>query len=58
MEFSTTDGKRTLIPDMCAYCALNTAGQHETKCPSFATDIGITLFNEVLAKDWLHPKEE
>jgi len=55
---STTDGKEFLIPDMCPYCQLDTAGNHDLKCPSFGTDKIITIFNEVLARDWLHPDED
>ena len=33
MRFSTTDGRVWDTPDMCAYCQLDTAGNHQPHCP-------------------------
>ena len=33
MHFSTTDGGKWDISDMCAYCSMTTGGQHEAQCP-------------------------
>ena len=33
MRFSTTDGRVWDTPDMCGYCQLDTAGNHQSHCP-------------------------
>lgn len=33
MRFSTTDGRVWDVPDMCSYCQLDTAGNHQPHCP-------------------------
>ena len=33
MEYTTTSGETTRIPNMCGFCSLNTGGGHEPNCP-------------------------
>lgn len=45
MILTTTNGKEELIPDMCSYCEISTAGIHEVKC-SFYVNPYITIIIE------------
>ena len=33
MRITTTDGQEYTMPDMCGYCNMDTAGNHEMNCP-------------------------
>ena len=56
MRFNTTDGKVWDTPDMCGYCQLDTAGNHQSYCPlsqptwfnfiQSDTELGTTRFPE------------
>lgn len=35
MRLTTTDGKEIITPDTCGYCRMDTAGQHDPKCPCY-----------------------
>lgn len=35
MKLTTTDGKKTITPDQCSHCQMDTAGNHEPKCPCY-----------------------
>ena len=38
MRFSYTDGTIVDIPDQCAHCQLDTAGNHQSWCPLYWSD--------------------
>ena len=51
MYFSTTDGKETCKPDMCAHCNLSTGGQHQQNCPMVRGYELLGIENAKLAED-------
>ena len=45
MAEKTTDGKTITSPDMCPYCSLTTAGDHQPDCPLYQSQF-VYLTNE------------
>jgi hypothetical protein len=35
MHYTKTNGEVVFVPDQCSFCNMNTAGQHEYKCPLY-----------------------
>ena len=42
MRITTTDGQEHDIPDMCAYCEMNSGGEHKPDCPLYKTHSTLT----------------
>ena len=40
MKIITTAGKEYIATDQCAYCNIDTAGNHEINCPNYQYRIG------------------
>lgn len=55
METITTGGTTCSRPDMCAYCHLDTAGNHEFNCPG---RVYVCPFGSALIKDWDNPIDD
>ena len=51
MYFTTTDGKNIHKPDICAYCTLDTAGEHQMSCPMAQGYKSLNAENVKLAED-------
>lgn len=53
MRITTLNGKDRIIPDTCSYCQLDTASNHEPRCPCYvnsyiARKINGQLFVEIV----------
>lgn len=41
-EYDTGGQRRYTIPDMCPYCQLDSAGNHQPDCPLYGEEIMLT----------------
>lgn len=60
MRFSYTDGTTIDIPDMCAYCNMDTGGNHEPHCPFFDDELWKIKTEQAELKvkiEWIWPSE-